>query len=496
MRIDISKITSAVNKISDFTSGDKTIPGVLLNLLKVEGSETDGRLQVCYSDGHKSLIEEIDASIEEGDHIGGIVVSYEQLNRAVGNCQPSGSIKVKDINFTFLANNIVRIWADQLKQFEDAEGNVEAERKLATKKMDLLWTEPGSDMKSSILTRMKYNDIFDSDVTDEYDKSELVDALSKTSTEKGRLIYLSANVQTIFVANQAHVTAVPISKLKTLNMEEQDTIRATLVEQNAFTEEALKQEIEKEEKRIHQSLIVTQQIAKALIGIFNKTSADKVYMYRQDKYCNIYIDTDTEKVGIWFEMATASKAHTGMLDRYNSLKYENYQLLFFREFLDNIVKSALDATKSEKIQFKFEPTQFDDASSALDLVIASGSSSASVSDTYRINPDAIVASDDALQTRVFNVSLKVFTDMLAQLKTERVALDINIAEGNITCIRLSEVDTDAFNKKYTQIREEVAREVQQAGGQFDPYSTPTPLEKKLLLRNGTLKTKQYTMLSQ
>jgi hypothetical protein len=279
-------------------------------------------------------------------------------------------------------------------------------------------------------------------------------------------------------------------------MEEPDTIRATLVEQNAFTEEALKQEIEKEEKRIHQSLIVTQQIAKALIGIFNKTSADKVYMYRQDKYCNIYIDTDTEKVGIWFEMATASKAHTGMLDRYNSLKYENYQLLFFREFLDNIVKSALDATKSEKIQFKSEPTQFDDASSALDLVIASGSSSASVSDTYRINPDAIVASDDALQTRVFNVSLKVFTDMLAQLKTERVALDINIAEGNITCIRLSEVDTDAFNKKYTQIREEVAREVQQAGGQFDPYSTPTPLEKKLLLRNGTLKTKQYTMLSQ
>jgi hypothetical protein len=492
MRVDISKITSAIKKISDLTSGDKQIPGVLLNLSKVDETSVEGKLQVCYSDGHKSMIEEIDVTVEEADRIGGFTLSYEQFIRAIDNCQPSGIIKVNEMTFTFLPNNIVRLSANQSMEIKDNEGNVVGAKELATKKMDLVWTEPGSDMKSSILVRMKYNEIFEGDNYDTYDKAELIDDLSRTSTEKGRLIYVSANVQSIFVANQAHVTSVPVSRTKELSIEEQDELRGTLVEQGVFTEEKFKDEVNNQEKRIHQSLVISQQMAKAIIGVLGKTSADTVQMYRSDKYCNIFIDTDTEKVGIWFEMAQASKAHVGSLERYNSLEYKNYQLLFFREFLSDTVKSALNSTKSEKIQMKFSPTELEQASSALDLVIASGSASASIADTYRINPEDIIDVAGDLKDRTFTIALKIFSDMLAQLKTNMVALDINIGEGDTVCIRLSEVDIDKYTKEYTNAREQLKAEL---GDAFDASSTPTPIEKKQAFRLSTLKTKQYTMLS-
>lgn len=505
MRVDITKITSAINKIADLTSGDKIIPGVLLNLSRVDGSDTEGKLKVCYSDGHKSLIEELDVIVEEGDKLEGFVVSFETIARAIGNCQPSGIIKVEEVVFQFLANNIVRVSADQSMEIKDNEGNIAGYRKMANKKMDLLWTEPGSDMKSSILTRMKYDDIFTGEIYDTYNKAELIDALTRTSTEKGRQIYISSNVQQIFVANQVHVTAVPVSKAKVLTEEEIDAIRTDLTAKGEFTEEALAKEVANAENRVHQSIVLSQQIAKALIGVLNKTDADEVNVYRQDKYCNIFIDTDTEKLGIWLEMSQASKAHISALEKYNSLNYQSYQLLFVREFLDNNIKSALNATKSEKVQFRFAKTQSDAASSPYDVVIASASSSASISDTYAVNADDVVDPTNTIETLVLNVSLKVISDMLAQLKTNLVAFDINVGEQNTTCIRLAEVNLDEYGKNYGLIRQQVIENAKLANinagmdsitAEENAQKTPTPAESKMAIRlaRGVLMTKQYTLL--
>ena len=87
MKVNVSKITNAVNKISDLVVGDKSVPGVMFDL-------SEGVLKVCYTDGNKSLIEELEVENEEGDKLGRVVVSYEQLSRALANCQPSGSIKI------------------------------------------------------------------------------------------------------------------------------------------------------------------------------------------------------------------------------------------------------------------------------------------------------------------------------------------------------------------------------------------------------------------
>lgn len=493
MIVNIKDITSAIHKVADITSGDKTIPGLMFKLYKNEADE--GKLSICYSDGHKSLIEEINAIIEDTDHIGDIVVSFEQMLRAIGNCQPSGIIRVSDVKITYLENNIIRVSADQSMDIVDNEGNVVGERKLAVKKMDISWIEPGSDMRSSILNRMKYDTIFEPDGTvDTYERAELMDILSRTSVEKGKNVYISANIQEAFVANQAHVTSVPIKKNE-ISLEDTDIIRGELVERGEYTEEKFNEEVKKRENRVSQSVVIAQNIAKALIGILNKCSSDTVSVHRKDKYCNIIVENDTEKVGIWFEMAQASKAHIGSLERYSSLEYKNYQILFLREFLANNIKSALDSAKSDKVALRFEDTELEVPTCSKDLVIASTNAGASIADSYRVNPDDIVDEAGDIDTKQFNISLKVLSDMMAQIKTDYVAFDINVGENDTTCIRIAEVDAEKLATEYSNARKLTEKRCAETGVAFDPNTTPTPVDIKTGYRLSTLNVKQFTILS-
>lgn len=491
MKVSVGKITSAINKISDITSGDKQVPGVLLDL-------SENLLKVCYTDGHKSFIEHVEVETEETDRMGGVVVDFAMIKRAVDNCQPSGIIKIDEIVFDY-KDKVITVSAEQKFNAVDGDGNVVGTKQMGKKSMDLAWVEPGSDMKSSLLLRMNYEDIFESDgVDDEFDKKEFINALQRTSVEKGKQIYLSTKTQTIFVANQAHVTSVPVSKGKELNQEDKDVIRAEMVEAGTFTEEAYKDAINKAENRMHYAVVIPQNIAKAIIGVFNRTKSDKVYLHTKERFCSIFIDagdeadgTKGEHVGFWFEMAQASKAHIGSLERYNSLKYQSYQTSFLREFLANNVKSALNVTKQEKVTFEFA---LNEETGMPELVIAAGSSAASVSDSYRTALSTFVDPEGTLVGRKFTVSLKVFSEMLEQIKSDNVTLDFECNEG-ATCIRLAELNFPLETKEWQAAREMTKKMCEARGEEFDKDRTPTPVELKWAYREKTLNVKQFTMLA-
>ena len=493
MRVSVAKMTNVINKISDLTSGDKQVPGILLDL-------SDGLLKVSYTDGHKAFTEHIDVTTEESDRLGDLVVEFEQLKRAITNCQPSGIIKVEDINFEY-KEKVITVSADQCFEECDAEGNVVGLKKLANKKMDLAWKTPDADMKASILKRMDYASIFDSDVTDEYDKKELIDALLRTSVEKGKQIYISSKTQTVFVSNQAHVTSVPLSNLAEMSQEDKDILRADMTEQGTYADEAFEKAVNDRQNRVHFSVILPQNISKAVAGILGKTNADKVYLFTRDRFCNIFIDTEDEHVGIWFEMATASKAHLGALERYNSLGYNTYHLTFIRDFLVDSIKSAVNSTKSEKTQFSFE---LDEGKVA--MVIAAGSASASIADTYKVIADEVVdagATVDAntrevtytITNKKLNVSLSVISAMLEQLKTTFISLDLECSADGSTCIRLAEVDDVKRHELYSKMRKETEELCAQQGIEFLPNATPTPASLKHKYRLESLLVKQFTMLA-
>lgn len=483
MKVGVKAFTEVINKISNITSGDKQVPGVLLDL-------SENQLDICYSDGHKSFTQRVEVQTEEGDKLGKIVVDFAQLQRAVATCQPYGKIVVTDISITY-GENTITLSVEQVYKEVGEDGNITKEQKVAEKKIDLAWKEPDADMRAAILTRMDYNSIFESDTKpDEYKKDELIEALNKTSTEKSKVVYFSGKTQSVFVQNQAHLTAVPISKVKELTDEEKDAIRGELTEAGTFTDEAYAKAINDEENRIHYSLAMDTKNARIITSVFNSIEADTIYVVSKDKFISMYVDTDTEHIGFWFEMAMASKAHTGAFERYNSLKYSSYQVLFLKDVLVDSVESALKATSSEKVALQFLETE-----DGIVLMLNASSSQKSIADSYKVIPDNIVDPTKDLISKSFNVSLQVISDMLKQLKTDFVALDFDCGENGVNCIRLAEVDYPKIEEEFKKAREKTKELCAQQAIPFDPASTPTPVELKLEYRIRVIKTRQFTMLA-
>lgn len=481
MKTQIGKLTNALAKITDLTSGDKSLPGVLLSI-------SDNLLYLRYSDGHKSITEEISVETDDTDRMGDAVVSYEQFSRAIANCQPSGIIKVDEVELKFKDDNIISISADQNLDVMDDNGEVIGNKKMASKSMDLKWKKPDDDMKSKILTRMNYDSIFEGDNADEFERKELINELNKTAVEKGKLIYMS-NMQSVFVANQAHVTSVPIPGYE-VDEDRLKEIEEQLKSNGEYSEETYNKAVSQYTNRLHYPMCIAQSVAKSLANILSKLTSERVYLFVKDKHCNIFVDNEDEKVGVWFEMPKANKVHLDTLKSYESLTYKTYQINFLREFLESNIKSAFSATKSEKVAIEF--TKVDNE---LGLNIVASSSQASIKDNYRVVVDDIVDPNNDIETKKFNVSLKVLVDMLSQLKTLYVAMDININENGVTCLRLAEIDHEKLANEYAKARQITEQLCKEQGIEFNAARTPTPAELKLNYRNNTLLTKQYCLLT-
>lgn len=465
MRVDIKKLTNVVNKISDLTVGDKVIPGVLLRV-------KDNSLDVCYTDGHKALIEVIEVETSEDDKYGNFAVDYALFKRAVDNCQSSGSI-FTDVAELKWSDKVIEISAEQKYIERNEEGEVIKESVLSTKKMNVAWYDPESTMKLKVLTRADYDSFFNCESPDVYEKDELVDVLSRTSTEKGRSIYVSAKTQTVFVSNQAHCTAVPVSGIESVAEDGSAVV----------------------EGRITRSIVLPQGISKALTSILSKVKSSDVYVSTKERYCTMYIEDGEEKLAIWFEMAVASNVHTSTVEKFNQKAYSKYQIIFMRDFLVDLVKSAIASAKdNDKNRLKFniidseDPTQPADK---LQMELKAGSASASIDDNYKIVAKDFVDSVGDITSREFIVSLKLTYEMLNQLKTHFVVMDFDIDETGQQAMRLAEIDIDKYKEKYAEARENF---IATSENPEEACNQPTPAEFKVNLRDGSLKTKQYCLL--
>jgi len=479
MLADVREFNNAINKISDLTSGDKVVPGVLLNLQDMGGT---GRLKICYSSGRKFSAEEIDVNIEEGDVIGSVVTNYEQLKRAVSNCLANGEIVVDNFRIEYL-DSILRVSIQQYYEYKDDLGDIISRKNMGSKYMDIERVDPSKNIKASVLIKTNYDNIFEVEDTDEYNRVELIDILNRTTTEKGKVIYFAAKRQEVFVINQAYASVCPITPMAVDQFME-DEVEKELIEQG-ITDKNLIREIKAEKfKRIKYSLVMNQQIAKALAGILSKSEEENVYVGRiDDKFCNVYVDTETEKFGVVFEMPQASKVHIDSIDKYSTMEYKTYQISFLRVFLEDTIKSALSSSKSDITTMYFEEVEEDENGwPVYELVLQGGSASASTYDILRTNADDLIDSVGNITDVKFSISLKVFSDMLSQLKTARVALDFNINDNGLICIRMAEINDEITEEEYLKAREDLDDE------------TPTPVERKLEYRIRTLGARQFAML--
>lgn len=469
MIVNIKDFTAALAKIREIIAGSKAVSGIMFDIRENE-------FDVCFSDGHKSLITTLECENEEGDVLGKVVLDYKALDNAISNLQPSGRIRVDDIFMTF-NNNLIAISAEQKLVLEHEDGTEDV-KVMANKKTDVTWVLPTANQKVALLDRMNYKSIFESDLTDEWKAGELIDVLNRLSFEKNRLIYMSPKNHNVWVANTADLAVYPIAD-KEITVEDEDELRGELAESGES--DKFNERLEALKSKMHYGIILTTNNAKALAGVLNKIDSETaLFVHLKDGFLNIF--TGDEKLGIWMETATGNRMHTGTYTKYSETEFSKYQIDFIREFLVDNIKSTINTTSSENVAFGFEQNE---ETGEISLVISTASHG-SMNNESKVILAGLTDIDHDILSRKLNISLKVFANMLNQLKTDLVAMDLAVKEDGTCFLRLAEID----NMKFAELAGELSEMPDETEDDIAAY-----MRKKIEKRASTLGVMEYTMLA-
>lgn len=390
MRVELKDFTQALNKVKSLSEGVKNAAGVMLEI-------SGDKLNVCYSDSKKSLIEKIDIlDNTENPLEGRIVLNIKQIQNVVESLQPSGPIYTDEIELIAEENGRMRVLGDKKVRF----GEDEAIEELTRSKMNysINYYRPEESVKFGVLSRMNYEGIFDSDEYDVWTVNELKDILERTSGEKNKTIYVSSITKTAFVVNLAYVTNIPI----------------TCCENHGF--------------------VINTIVAKSIVDILSKLEADEVRVWVQDKrYVNMI--SGDEKVGVWFEMSPASRTDLNTLNRYEAKEYNSYRLIANKPILQDVIKAALTLDENEKTKITFVEVEGDLAM----RIVGNSSGASSINDFSIILEDYKDNIGDILELAI-PVSLKVIADMLNKCVEDYVAIDIEAEDNKF--IRIGDIVDD------------------------------------------------------
>lgn len=405
MKIQLEDLTKAMQKVRSFADLSNQVVGVLLNL---KGNTVD----VCYCDGKKALIESINVVKEEGDIEAQIVVAYNRLVGIIDMCQPSGGIKTDELSIDFLDDKIINIEAVKymtvVKETENVDEmgervEVEEDKVVSKFNQKISYEYPEDNRRYGVLTRMDYSTIFkneegesETDGFDIWNKDELRSILSKISSEKSRVVYISKKLNCGFVVNLAHVVYIP------------------------------------NDSCTNYGFSTNTAIAKAIVDILGKIPDEEVRIcVKENRYTNIVNNTNT--IGIWFEMAPASVGDLSTLNLYREKEFNTFKLVFSRAALSNVVSCAAASTKDEKTTLQFEEI---DGLKSLKIVCNNSGASVLGDFTVVIEGKEVDNWDTLVDTKI-PMSLKVLSDMLSDCATTYIALDIDISEKG-KFIRLAE----------------------------------------------------------
>lgn len=417
MIVNIAMLTSAVQKVKSFADGNPNASGVMFDI-------AGDKLNVCFSDGHKSIIEKLDIVAQEGDEQGQVIVAYNRLMSIIEMCQPSGEIIVGDITITFSEGKtmlldatkymVVRKSAES-KGLDGEDVYTEASKPVSKFSQKMTYERPEESKKYGAITRMDFDSVFVDEANngeedanfDTWSVAELRKVLSKTSVEKGKTIYVSSKEQAAFVLNMAYVTYIPT---------------------DGCTDHGM---------------TISTSLAKSLVEILGKLKDDAVRIcVKEKRYCNIINGIDT--VGIWFELAPASKAEMGALGLYKNNEYDTFNLVFSLAALKDAIGCAMSSSKDEKTIW-----QFCESEGQKSLRISIENSSASISSDFDVMLERAneIENWDTLKETKIPVSLKVISDMVNDCESTYVAVDMQFNENGNKFIRIADVSKDENKKK-------------------------------------------------
>lgn len=394
---EFSKAFYNINRFaSDFTQNNRMLINIASDLMSL-----------CYSSGNRNIIEKLEYEAEDGDRAGQFIVSIEDIASILSICSTSSTIFIDNITIRLEEPDKFRVTADKYIKFSDGE---EIQKKNCSRIDRTVKYYESSDIKNSILTRFDYTTIFsefnDPDEADEWKitgmeeskdtNNDLVNILKRLYIDDQTTCYVSGGNKAAFSIPTAGLTFAPI------------------------------------EKELHNGFSVSGRFSRCLSDTLSLlgTKDDTVFVKVVDKrYC--YMITRDERAGIMFELQPGSRLELRSMERYRNTEYKDYELVFNREVITDIVNQSIRLNKEDTTEFSFE--SLDDE---VVLIIKRGD--ASSNSTLSVSAAGYKQQNEKEITDLkFRVNLKYMQTLLKNCSDYYIRMNIAVL-GNDLLIRMDD----------------------------------------------------------
>lgn len=434
MILDRIEIATTLNQIQTLIGDDKAVPGLLLNI-------HDSDIDVCFSNGNKTFIKNISKQTEDNDISGIVVFNFKAFKTAIDACEPIGIIETKSIQIVADTEASVKIVAEKvIPLFKDGE-------KVGSKVASVVEQRVGFDpeekaknnVKLAVLFREKYDLLkpFDDEYIsekyagmeldsglrpmtfseweenrDEWDKDELCTILTKLSSEKGKIMYISPRTKLSFVQNTSTNVSIPVkSDIKHIN-------------------------------------VLPTMVSKGLADTISKQPEDKIYTHMIDKHKMAFV-TEDAKFAVMVTNLVPDKNQIAGFNAVTSKQYTNCMVNLNKDVMLSTFKGAKVATATDKVELKITADKDEDGKAKeLKLTLEITNSGSSTSNKYDLMPEFFIIDDEFTELSL-NVNLQTMIDAINRTDSEYITLDIHNTKSK--AIRVAGIDT----KKMTEVKEAV-----------------------------------------
>ena len=465
MKVKTKDITSATSKINDILEGSTSKADYMM--LDILG---DGTVNVCYNDPTKAFFEAIPAEDVKPEEVGKFAVDFGEFYRIIGICQTSGNLVADDLEINLVDGQLFRLVSRPMMNVsEDAQEKVY--QRQATKTADLKCLPVTANAKTQLLTRAKYDTMFDVAAVDTWNRTELIDVLSRCTVEKSKQVYISKKNQQVFVSNQAYVTSIPIDSEEVSDFDRENLRSVMTAEGKAPAE--IDEAVAALGNRITVSVVLSSQSAKSVCSVLNKCKGDTVDIHLDNTFCVFSCDNENERVGFWMQMPQASRLPLQTLMTYQGAAYKDFQMRFRRETFADILKYVVNTTADKTTVF-FEK---DEESDIVMMVFAcsNGSCKAVPEETLEVN--------EGFTAKKFIIAPKVLDDIVKTTKSPLISFDFSVQANGSVFARIGEINYGKMMDAYNTVR---------AG--MDPEE-PTSTEDRLKIREASIEARQYLAIS-
>ena len=387
MIVALNDIVSAVDRIKAIVTDVKNENTSILFKSKLE----TGTLIVAHADGKKAVCSEIEAYYEEGEQFEEeFIAPFKQVMEAIEVMKPSGCVQVDSVNvkvepdkkmITFCAEKYIQVAGDE-------EDGVEVSKQIISRmEQGFAYKLLEEDKRQRILKCVDYESMLNLDaentVVDSIGRDQFMRAFSKTSTEDGQLVIVSAKTNSAKVANVAFAVCVPF------------------------------------EDKVSTGFCAPVKTVKQMIEVFKRTTSEGMDIQVDSETSSAVVCSSDKTVAFWFTTEKPSTRVVNILTAYEANQFNEYRITVVKDAIENIVKCADPESTSLTISF------YGNAVDGFGMNIDTGNKTGKAN-KFRLAATSVEGDTDTLTEKKFTVTTETLKNMIGLCDAGYIGLDFGV----------------------------------------------------------------------